>query len=282
MKTFLTIILVLFFLNAKAQYVDYVKITDVRTAIVYDMIFSKVKDADAELLKYCKVKNVTALDETGNVKYKFSLNKDGRIINYSTFEYNDGEEINYVITWEENKMKAVQYKENNMSINYSFSYDNSLLNYIRADFGMGVSEDYIFDYNNNGRIKHIAFRDNSKDTVYMTILFEYSGSKLVKTFDSKFDNAIDTIFYENDAVTLEQKSYLSREFRLNGNRIEKEIHTFPQKQLRAKVNTYKTQIPDIVTTYNYFYKENGLIEYIDSKTGNTSYKTILSYEYFQD
>ncbi|MBS1494764.1 MAG: hypothetical protein JST55_14710 [Bacteroidetes bacterium] len=268
--------------EVKAQYADYFKITDLRGAFVYDIVMRKVIDKDVHILKENNVKSVVVRGDSGKVTSKFSVNEDGWITNYSTYEYNDGEEINYEITYDGSRPLTIKYKEKGMGINYTCFYKDNHLEYINADFGSKLAEDCVFSFSNKDKIDRIDYIDKLKDTVYMTIHFLYdSKDKLVSTKDIKFDNVIDTISYSENVITINRLHFEEKKYTLNDNRITEEQNTFPSKQLQSKSYSYQTEIPDIVSKYRYYYKDNGLIEYIDAGTDNFKYKYIYEYEYYQ-
>jgi len=276
-------LLLLLNINAGAQYAEYFKVNDVRGAFVYDIALSKVIDEDVRLLKKNKVKSVIVQSDSVNVMSKFAVNENGWITNYSNYEYNDGEEINYDIAWQNNKLAEVKYKERGMGITYTFNYGEKYLDFIHADFGMGLAEDYIFTYTNSGLIGSIAYDDKSKDTVYMTINFEYNEKdKLTATRHSQYPHALDSVSYENNTVTIARTHWEIKKITLDELRITEEKNIFPSKQLQSRAYSHELRSPDIITTYRYFYKANGLIDYIESGTDGVKHKIIYEYEYYSE
>ena len=133
-----------------------------------------VINEDAKVMKRNSVRSVSVTEESGAIQNKMSFNKEGRVTNFSSYEYNEGEEISYEIQWsEDSKIQKIFYKEfgkTAMSFVYDFYYKESLLDYISVDFGLGLSENYIFAYGENiGEIsiEKISYKYNYKDTVYM-------------------------------------------------------------------------------------------------------------------
>lgn len=285
------IILALIFLNCSvsfAQYNEYFRFTDVRGTMVYDCAMRSVINEDAKVMQRNNVRSVTVADESGTIQNKMSFNKEGRITNFSSYEYNEGEEISYEIQWsEDSKIQKIYYKEfgkTAMSFVYDFYYKESMLDYISVDFGLGLSENYIFTYGkNNGdmSVEKISYKDNYKDTVYMEQLFNYNNNgSLVNVKDTKFESTLDSVDYEGNILGINTKYFRKRKFEIKDNRIISEITIIPSLQVNANANNQKKEIPDMVSTKYYFYKENGLIDYITNDKGELSLKTIYTYEYY--
>jgi hypothetical protein len=254
----------------------------VRGAFVYDIAMKKVIDNDVRILKENKVKSVVVRGDSGKVTSKFTVNEEGWITKYSTYEYNNGEEINYEITYEGSKPITIKYIEKGMGIIYTFYYKDSRLDYINADFGNKLAEDYIFSFSDRDNISRIDYNDKYKDTIYMSINFIYDvNDKIISTKDIRFENPIDTISYTNNSVSIKRVNYEEKKFIMEGKRITEEQNTFPSKQLQSKSYSYQTMIPDVVSKYKYFYKENGLIDYIDTGTDNFKNKCIYEYEFYK-
>lgn len=285
------IILILIFANCAvsyAQYSEYFRFTDVRGTMVYNCAMRKVINEDAKVIKRNNVRSVSVTDESGTIQNKISFNKEGRVTNFSSYEYNEGEEISYEIQWsEDSKIQKIFYKEfgkTAMSFVYDFYYKESMLDYISVDFGLGLSENYIFAYGENSgetSIEKISYRDNYKDTVYMEQLFNYNNEgRLVNIKETKFGTTLDSVYYEGNITGINTSHFRKKKYEINDNRIVKETTIYPSKQLSAKVYTYETVIPDIISTVNYFYKDNGLIDYITTEHGEISLNSFYNYEYY--
>jgi len=271
-----------------AQYSEYFGYTDVRGAVVYNSALRDVIDADVTIVKSNRVKSLNITDETGAMISKMTFNEDGLITNFSSYEYNEGQEINYIIKWNENKkMSEIIYTEagrSGLKFLYSFKYKDSYPESITVDFGKGLFEDYIFSYDETmpaRLINKISYRDNSKDSVYMEQLFNYNNEgRLVNAKDTKFESTLDSVYYSGNITGINTSHFKKKKYEINDNRIVKETTIYPSKQLSAKVYTYETVIPDIISTVNYFYKDNGLIDYITTEHGEISLKSFYTYEYY--
>ncbi len=285
------IILALIFVNCSvsyAQFSEYFRFTDVRGTMVYDCAMHSVINEDAKVIKRNNVRSVSVTDESGAILNKMSFNKEGRVTNFSTYEYNEGAEISYEILWSEDlKIQKIFYKEfgkTAMSFVYDFYYKESLLDYISVDFGLGLSENYIFAYGKNSgetSIEKISYKDNYKDTVYMEQLFNYNNEgRLVNVKDTKFESTLDSVYYVGNITGINTSHFKKKKYEINNSRIVKETTIYPSKQLSAKVYTYETVIPDIVSTANYFYKDNELIDYVTTERGEISLKSFYTYEYY--
>lgn len=272
--------------TVNAQYTDYFKWTDVRSTCIYNMIFADVLIKDLQILTANGVKEVTTRDVSGAVLNTFKLNSQGFITEYSTFEYNDGRKIKYDLTWGDGggiqKLDYTEEGQYGMHIIYNFSYKNYFVDVISADFGMGLSEDYVLSsviVPRGSLITKIAYHDRSKDTVYMVCDFQYdSETKLITTKTGADNWLLDTISYEENSVLIEQRAYQKKKYVLEGSRVIEETTTFPTKHHHAYLKPNTIQEKDIVTTKKYFYKENGLIDYIT--INNSEGKIFYEYGYF--
>jgi hypothetical protein len=243
---------------------------------------------DAKIIKRNNVRLVIITDESGAPVKKIGFDKEGRIINFTSYEYNEGEEISYEIQWsEDSKYKKIFYREYGktaMSFVYDFSYRDNLLERISTQFGFGLSEDYIFTFGeNNGKrtIEKISYRDNYKDTVYMEQVFNYNNEgKLITVKDTKFESTLDSVYYDGNITGINTKHFRKKKYEINDNRIISEITIIPSLQLNANANNQKKRTPDIISTVNYFYKDNGLIDYITTERGEISLKSFYTYEYY--
>jgi hypothetical protein len=279
-----SLILFFTFLNAHAQYDEYFRFTDVRATVVYNYAFEDVIDTDAKILKKNKVKEVTAKNEDGILISKMLINAEGWAENFSTNEYGN-KEINYKLIWDElGLVTNVIYTEDNRDITYAFGYKNNFIDVIHADFGIGgLAEDYIFfpkDIDGKPVPDKISYRDTYKDTIYMTCLFNYtSEGKVVSVYHEKFpDSPVDSVSYEGSSVYVEKKYYSKRKFEIKDERILREEISIPDLQ-PAHANYIKdNKRKEIVTTKNYFYKENGLIDYI--QLGSDGGKIIYEYSFY--
>lgn len=279
---------ILYSTAANAQYDEYFRFTDVRGTIVYDFAMRSVINDDVKIIKRNNIRLVLITDESGAPVKKIGFDKEGRITNFSSYEYNEGEEINYEIQWsEDSKFQKIFYKEfgkTAMSFEYDFFYSDNFLERISTQFGFGLSEDYIFTFgrsSGDNSIEKISFKDNYKDTVYMEQLFNYnSNGKLESVYDAKFAAILDSVYYDGNNIGINTKHFKKRKFEIENNRIIKEINIYPSKQLSAKHYTYETEIPDITSTVNYFYKDNGLIDYTATERGEISLKSFYTYEYY--
>ncbi len=273
----------LFTVSANAQYTEYFKFHDVRHTLVYDMIFADLIYNDAQILSGNKVKEVTLRGEDGAVLNKFTLNPEGWIIQYSTYEYNENQEIKYDITWDEdNKPMRIDYKETGryeMNIAYVFHYNENFIDFISADFGYGLKEDYVItpiQIDKQPLVKKIAYDDKSKDTVYMVCTFEYDKSgRLTGTYVGQSGRAIDTISYEDNSVLIDFVHYEKKKYIMENLRITEEQTTIPPPQTHAYVKP-ELQEKETVVAKKYFYKENGLIDYTEIN-GNPGSR--IKYEY---
>lgn len=274
--------------SANAQYDEYFRFTDVRATIVYDVAMRSVIKEDAKIIKRNNVRLVIITDESGAPVKKIGFDKEGRIINFTSYEYNEGEEISYEIQWsEDSKYKKTFYREYGktaMSFVYDFSYRDNLLERISTQFGFGLSEDYIFTFGeNNGKrtIEKISYKDNYKDTVYMEQVFNYNNEgKLITVKDTKFESTLDSVYYDGNITGINTKHFRKKKYEINDNRIISEITIIPSLQLNANANNQKKRTPDIISTVNYFYKDNGLIDYITTERGEISLKSFYTYEYY--
>lgn len=285
--TFKTFLLIYFIYSspAAAQYDEYFRTTDIRAMIVYGYALQPVIEADGNLLKVTGVKDVTVTDDSGNLVSKISFNTDGWITNFSSWEYNNGEEINYEIHWNNYDVPVTNYSEKGeggINIKYTSFFKDYLLDRITADFGKGLSEDYIMSYRKllfPKQINKISFRDNSKDTIYMEQIFNYDSKNfLINVKETKYETTLDSIYYDGNIIGINTSLFKKRIFEIKDNRIVKETIVYPSKQPTAKVYTYKTEIPDLVITKKYFYRTDGLIDYTEREPGGG--KTIYTYNFF--
>lgn len=285
--TFKTLLIIYFLYNspAAAQYDEYFRTTDIRAMIVYGYALQPVIETDGYLLKVTGVKDVTVTDDSGNLVSKISFNTDGWITNFSSWEYNNGEEINYDIHWNNYETPVTYYSEKGtggINIKYTSFFKDYLIDRITADFGNGLSEDYIMSYRKllfPKQIENISFRDNSKDTIYMEQVFNYdSKNYLINVKETKYETTLDSVYYAGNIIGIITSHFKKRIFEIKDNRIVKETTIYPSKQLNAKVYSYETEIPDVEIIKKYFYRTDGMIDYIEREPGGG--KIIYTYTFY--
>lgn len=269
-----------------AQYDEYLRVTDVRSMAVYSYALKDVIIKDAEILKSNGVKEVTAVDETGKIVTRLSVNQTGWAVNFSSWQFSDGAEINYAITWgENNSITKIAYKESGeggISIMYDFTFRDYLIELIAADFGNGLAEDYIFSYYPTYLINRIGYKDKSKDTVYLEVYFNYDtqSGKLLTVKDTKYESTLDSVYYDGNVTGINNRNFKERKFMVEESRIIQETVIYPHRIYSAKANQDKTEFIRTPVVTNYFYKENGLIDYAETGNGGAKRKIYYTYTYY--
>jgi len=259
-----------------------------RRCVVENILLKECFEKDALILRSNKVKSVTLIDENDSITHRVQFNENGLAENFfytAYYQFKDKvDTIEYKILWDkEKRISKLDYKYGVLNTVYLPVYENSKLQKINAEFGFGIKEDYIFTYENE-RIASLQYYDVNKDTIYLWLKFIYDeNGKLVKaaTDDGITIDSITRVPYMNyEDIIISTNSEGSCTYRIENGRITQKQRKTPAPQPRAYYRASK--FPKyFIDTDKYFYRENGLIDYVMKNTQyHSGNKIRYEYEFF--
>ncbi|MBS1494765.1 MAG: hypothetical protein JST55_14715 [Bacteroidetes bacterium] len=270
-KIKLLLILISLFSISSVSYAQYYQSTMIEYAplfIIKNSVNKEIRDADAEVLKTNKVKEVLVKNDAGKYTHKMLVNNFGYIEDYMLFDPVDERlTAQWRFGYDANtNLTAVTRKEGRIRMSYIFTYEKNLLASIHID-SSGIESQYDFAYTSDNKITKATLLDLVKDTVAEKYFFGYdSYGRLIKVNDEKKSDLLCDISYTDNSINIFIKDEYSFIYELKNKRISEELYSL----LGLGPSNYSVVI-------KYFYDENGLITEVQ-KTMDNIY-TSEKYEY---
>jgi len=276
MKNLFSLLFILLSINASAQYYNNVVITDVNFFIVNSDANKSIRAADAETLKKNMVREVKIKNSEGKITRQLLVNQMGYIETYAIFD--DVTELlqqEYRFGYDpDNNLVSCTVKGDEISLSHTLTYENGMLASVDVD-SLGYLTKYNIARDSSGRILKATLL-NQEGWELQKYIYRYHSENLVEEITNEENStAYYTFIYQKNRM----KYYLPfsnvDEYEFKDDRITKEERTFPLK-------SYLSRKPlNIKITKKYFYKKNGLIDYIKiTESNKRTTKEIYEYGYF--